>query len=591
MTPDGQETDQEEHGGPRLIVPLSLSEREVDLAVDKLLASGVHTPDDLLDRAAITRRDAYYVPVYVFEGSYEAAWTASFGYDRTEYYTDYQSRTENGLTRKVPVTRQRVVTDWHPAHGNDIGDFTVTAYAGARLASKAIELVESSVAFGKTQAYHRSLTSGLHVEAPLSENDVYTRRAQAMVNAHIERSVKAHGQGSSQSDWHWTARIAEQTATHALLPIYHVVYEYEGKTYNVWFDGADRLRRPVADPLPQDQRRKRHVNLGYVPAAAASVQLFFAGLMSEPSGPFMAVSWSTAGIVAAAWTFSAVRALLIQSDSHVLRQARLAQRTAMRGARPAAPGRNRRTWPTNRFVDGALVVLATVLFWTMQSHVVDTEREAKQTAARQAAQAQAEKAEQETLARAAAQVEDFIDHDTYQGTSINPMLVAAARNGWKDVDALARNAVAPAPVSPARHQAALDANAAGLAALKKDNDAAAIAAFARAVKEDPGNAQAHAYLAAVYLKAGKLGRAQDTVVHALRTAPDNALAWFVQSTLWCGGRPILARQGLRLVLHFSADRKQAMADLQALKDDYARRAVRRPRDLVGEVIDAADAVP
>jgi tetratricopeptide (TPR) repeat protein len=563
------------------------------------LASGAQTPDDLLDRAVITRRDAYYVPVYVFEGSYEATWTASFGYNRAKYHTDYQSRTENGSTRRAPGTSRFVVTDWHPAHGTDIGDFTVTAYAGARLASKAIELVESSVVFGRTQAYQPSFTDGLHVETALGESDVYARRAQAKVDAHIERSVKAHGQGSSQSDWHWTARITERTATHALLPIRHVVYEYEGKTYNVWFDGADRLRQPVADPLPQDQRRKRQLKLGYVPAAAASVQLLFAGLLGEPSGPFGAVSWSTAGIVAGAWTFSAVRASLLQSDSHIRRQARLSQRTATRGARPAAPGRNRRRWPTNRLADGALVTLATVLFWTAQSHVVDAEREAKRAATRQAAQAQAAKLaqeaaklEQETLARAAREVEDDAHRDhTFAGTRIHPMLIAAARNGWTDVDALAHKAAAPAPVSPARRQAALDAIAAGLAALEKDNDAAAIAAFARAVTADPGNGQAHADLAAVYLKAGKTGRAQDAVAQALRSAPDNALAWFVQSTLWCGSHEALARQGLRLMLHFSADRKQAMADLRALRDDFTRRGVRRLAYLVGGVHDKAGTVP
>jgi tetratricopeptide (TPR) repeat protein len=171
------------------------------------------------------------------------------------------------------------------------------------------------------------------------------------------------------------------------------------------------------------------------------------------------------------------------------------------------------------------------------------------------------------------------------------MLVAAARNGWADVDTLAHDKIAPVPVPPARRQRALDAIAAGLAALKKDKDAAAVAAFARAVKADPGNAQAHAYLAAADLKANEYGRAQDAVAQALRLAPDNATAWFVQSILWISVRDVLARQGLRLTLHFSADRKQALADLRALKDDYAQRAVRRPRDLVGDVLDAASAVP
>ncbi len=543
VTPIAQDGEPED-GAPRLIVPLAVSEREVTRAVDTLLASGAYTPDDLLDRAVVTRREHLYVPVYVFEGSYEAVWTASFGYDRNEHYTEHETRTENGQTRTVPVTRTRTVTDWVPANGNDAGDFTVNGYAGGRLAGKAAELVETGTVFGRTRAYQPSFTSGLEVEAfQGGDDDVFARRARTRVDALIERNVKAHGQGTSQRDWHWTARITERTATRVLLPVCHVVYEYEAKAYHVWFDGAD-LRRQAADPLPQDQKRKRSVNLGYVPAVAASVQLFLAGILTEPGGgPLAAASWSTAGIVAGAWLFTGVRASLILSGSRRARAARLAERTAGHGA-PSAR-RTWRLWPTNRFADIALVGLATVLFWTAQSHVVDVQREEKWQLVLAERKARAAQQLLEARDRAEADVRHLmVPGQKVAGTNIEPILLMAARDDWTSVDALARKA----PHAPAK-------------------------------AEKRGNA-------------GKRGNAERAAIAALRNAPDAAAAWLALATIWCANdEPVLARQGLRLALHFGADRKAALDELRKLEATFAKPDNRHLRVLVAEVRGGSNEIP
>jgi hypothetical protein len=541
VTPIRQDDDRED-GAPRLIVPLAIGEREVIRAVDALLASGTYTPDDLLDRAVITRRENFYVPAYVFEGSYEAVWTASFGYDRTEHYTAHETRTDNGKTRTVPVSRSRTVTDWVPANGNDAGDFTVTGYAGARLAAGAADMIESGTVFGRTRAYQASFTSGIHVEAfQGGDADVFAKRAKAKVDALIERNVKAHKQGTGQRDWHWTARIGDRTATPVLLPVCHVVYEYQAKAYHVWFDGADVCRH-AADPLPQDQRRKRSVNLGYVPAWAASAQLVFAGLMSEPAGPFAAVSWSTACIVAGAWTFSAVRAWLILSGSRRVRAARLAQRSAGRGA---APGHAWRLWPANRFADIVLVGLATVLFWTAQSRVVDVEREEKWTAMQAERKARAAQEEQVARDKAVADVRyAIVPGQKIEGTGLEPMLIAAARDDWTSVDTLAHKA------APHADRKAADPNA------------------------------------------GKRGNAERAAIAALRVAPDSGAAWFALSAVWCAnGETALARQGLRLALHFSTDRKQALAELRHLEAKAASSGNWPQRDLLADLRNTAARIP
>lgn len=520
----------------RLIVPLSVTERDVTGAVDTLLASGAYTPDDLLDRAVITRRETCYVPVCVFEGRYDAAWTASFGYDRHEHYTEFETRIENGETRTEPVSRTRVVTDWVPASGRAAGDFTVTAYAGARLAGKAADLVETATVAGRTRAYAASFTSGLDVEAfQGGDDDVFARRAQRRVDAFIEGKVKAHGQGTAQRDWHWSARITARTATRVLLPVCHVVYEYKGKAYHVWFDGAD-VRRMAADRLPRDRERVRSIHLGFVPAGAATAQLLLAGIMSRPGGPLAAVSWATAGVVAGAWLFCGVRAWLIFSDSRRIRAARLAARRAGHGAAPAPV---RRRWPTTRFADVALVGLATVLFLAAQWRVLDAGREAAWQHILAVEKAQEERQAREARDQAEADVRRALFPDRkFEGSSIEGMLVAAARDDWPGVDVLAHEA---------RHAAS---------------------------------------------HTGKHGTPERAAIAALRAAPDDAAAWLALATVWCGsGEAPLARQGLRLALHFGTDRKAALEQLRALEATFTAPDQRDVRALVADVRGAANAIP
>ena len=99
---------------PALLVPLTIEIEDLTKAVYKHLASGEMTPDELLEHATFTKKERFYTPVYVYDGSFEAQWTALFGYERYEDYTAYEKRTENGNAYTVPVTRTRKVTDWRP---------------------------------------------------------------------------------------------------------------------------------------------------------------------------------------------------------------------------------------------------------------------------------------------------------------------------------------------------------------------------------------------------------------------------------------------------------------------------------------------
>lgn len=305
------------------IFPLTVELAALTDAVYEHLAGGDMTPDHLLEHATFTKKDRFYVPAFVFHGAFEATWTASFGYDRQEHYTDYQTRYENGHSRQVAVTKTRTVTDWRPVNGTDNGSFGVVAYAGKRLfgwPQQVLTLIER--ASGKELVpYDPSYTTGFEVDNfEATESDVYTERGKPLINELIDASVRRHAQGDRQKDWHWTADIQKEAVT-ALVPVCHAVYEFEGKSYNVWVSGYD-VSKVVADTLPVDTGRQKAVNLSFIPFAIAVLAGGFAvfGLNSSWGLPL--------ATAAGALTFGFLRRNAIIAYSHRIRKSLLARRRA-----------------------------------------------------------------------------------------------------------------------------------------------------------------------------------------------------------------------------------------------------------------------
>lgn len=318
--------DEEVDVAPDHVVTLTVSRNQLEDAVFQHLAEGKYTPDNLLEHATFTKIEQFFVPAYAFAGSYEAQWTASFGYDRTEHYTDYV-RDSKGNAR--PVARTKTVTDWRPVNGTDTGDFSVLTYGGARLNDSALNLttrlVERCRMGGEVVDYSTSFTSGFEVEAyGIRPNEAYTGRGEALVNNVIEAGVMRHAQGDRQKDWHWKATTRKQSSR-VLIPVCHVVYEFQGQAYNVWTDGTS-TQNLVADSAPEDHSRKHAVRIGFVPSAAAAI------------GAVVAISCASGGIgnmpessllwvgLAGSLLYGALRRQAILSYSLKLRKAILAQR-------------------------------------------------------------------------------------------------------------------------------------------------------------------------------------------------------------------------------------------------------------------------
>src|SRR5580658_1122152 len=175
-------TEEELPGAPTAIFPLTIDLTKLTDAVYEHLASGDMTPDQLLEHATFTKKERFYAPAYGFRGDFVAKWTASFGYNRQEEYTAYETRTENGQSYRVPVTKTKTVTDWRPVSGTDTGEFAVLAYAGQQLLAAtagAVNLIENQPG-GEAVPFNPSYTTGIPIEPfAASGDDAYRDRGQS----------------------------------------------------------------------------------------------------------------------------------------------------------------------------------------------------------------------------------------------------------------------------------------------------------------------------------------------------------------------------------------------------------------------------
>lgn len=250
------------------IVPITVTPHELDNRLYAYMASGNFTPDDMIEASTITLRERYYVPAFAFKVNYEATWTASFGYDRQEAYTAYRSVTQNNRTRQEPYTAYKTVTDWRPQNGVDAGIFDVAGYAGTQLNASPLapaDLVVHAVINGSPTEYNPSFIKGFEVEDFSAPEKKVFDSLDGEINSNIDKRVKNNAQGDHQRDWHWNARMSHDTTTYA-VPICHGAFQYGDKEYHVWVGGHD-VETIRANELPVDKDKQKAANIGFIPGA------------------------------------------------------------------------------------------------------------------------------------------------------------------------------------------------------------------------------------------------------------------------------------------------------------------------------------
>ena len=313
------------------LVPTDADRPLLRKTVTEALAENADSPDDILEQGSYDEETFLFAPVWHGEGSFDCSWTVSFGYDRWENYTDYETVTDtNGRSRSVPVTRQRLVTDWRPANGTAYGTFSLLVYAGdvSKVPEAVSQGLERSVTMDKAVPWNPALLGGLGaLELAVPEPAARQRMTAEVQAEHAVAAAMEHAQGDRQKNWKVNAAVQfAKPLQLGMAPLANAVYRYKSQQCAIWFEGSS-LGHLYNDPPPTDSERKTRVFLGYLP--------FIFGLVLTLAGLFFATSargLTTGALIAVGGTllFSLISAMVrsssIKGYSKAVRHASLAKK-------------------------------------------------------------------------------------------------------------------------------------------------------------------------------------------------------------------------------------------------------------------------
>ena len=276
----------------KYIIPFATSREAYQKGMISWLAQEKGTPVDAFDQVAMIRgAEGYYIPHYICVASYQVQWSASIGYDRVETYIVYVTRTENGRTVTSPVTKTRIVTDWHPysstASGRVTNECPATSFlhtmyekveaantkeslAGIRNSSSgrfnrmAVGVSPTSARPSGGVPYESKYTAGFQVLS--CETPATSAYDKDFVHREIAKAIERSAPGDRIRGLRFQGDILP---TYALvyLPVWASIYSYQKKICASHADGT-RVETQFG-MRPIDKGQKRRAKKAFIPFLAS----------------------------------------------------------------------------------------------------------------------------------------------------------------------------------------------------------------------------------------------------------------------------------------------------------------------------------
>ena len=262
-----------------------VTELDAKRALLNYLGASTKSGQNLVAEVVIDSCRLFFAPAYIFACTSESNWSAAFGYDRTEYFTDHRQVYQDGEYVTKAVTRENILTEWHPQSGQDSQRFVEVAYCGNGLPSAVVGWVESAdfsggAAVTKSQMQQMDTDPSSH--EPLAS---FQRHIDACGLQEVAYGVQDCLQGDRVRDCQWRTHV-EAEAVLALVPLCRVSFTVRGEHYNFYMHGRD-LSQYTCDTLPdlQDGNKALSRILPTLYAVVLTLVLVFArGEKRDPDG-------------------------------------------------------------------------------------------------------------------------------------------------------------------------------------------------------------------------------------------------------------------------------------------------------------------
>lgn len=214
---------------PNGVLPFAVPNDAAMRAFNKWLGSLWFAPSKLTQLAKADKLDSIYIPYW----TYDAQTDSYYEGQRGENYTDWETYTVNGETKRRPVTKTR----WYSASGNVSRHFDDICIPATRSLPHAYLNRLEPWDLGNVVPYEPAYLSGHKAQAyQIILPDGFAGFRQIATRV-IESDCRRDIGGDRQRVHDVNTQYSEITFKHLLLPIYAGAYRFNGKVFQIVVNG------------------------------------------------------------------------------------------------------------------------------------------------------------------------------------------------------------------------------------------------------------------------------------------------------------------------------------------------------------------
>lgn len=241
---------------PERIIPFTTNEKDFENSLINVLVNTDYVPRDIFSAINTDNVFRAYLPMYLYEGSFQASWSCE-----TSYMDESVSVNKNIFSDTVDIKNKKV-KKWRPQNGNASGNFAFLCLAN----EDSEDLPEELRKFTYQFPYEVMLSKTFDPDLLSDEDDqlitiprnadnvlVWQRHGKSMVDAAAERAAIFQLRNQEARDFHCQSSYSlASKGEYILAPFWFVYYTYNQGRYNYMLDGVGK-HNSYTYPIDQEE--------------------------------------------------------------------------------------------------------------------------------------------------------------------------------------------------------------------------------------------------------------------------------------------------------------------------------------------------
>ena len=218
---------------PESILSFVIEEEQARAAYREWLGNGFFRPGDLTKSASLREIRAVFLPFWAFDARANTQWTAMSGRHRTSV------RQVQTVVNGQSVLRDQQVqeTDWFPASGDHVGQYTWELVSASKGLEQAwVDAIEP-FNFGELRAYDGKFLLGRGAEEAALDRAQAEDIARKLIEAKEQSECARLVPGDTHRDLRVSTALEDVAARTIFLPVWLAAFAYKQKVYRFVVNG------------------------------------------------------------------------------------------------------------------------------------------------------------------------------------------------------------------------------------------------------------------------------------------------------------------------------------------------------------------